>query len=157
MKTLITPKLVLMATLTLVILGQWLSKQLAYHQLYLLIWGAWLASHDLKNQAYPLWIWLLGTGLLLPFFPVTLTSLILFLIALLAEIIDLKIGSGDFFYLSTLALTLPLSRILWIIQLGALLAIATIYWQKKQQEAIAFVPFLLLAYALVLGINNLLP
>lgn len=142
--------------ISLLFLGQLATGQITSLEGYLLVWGAVLALYDLKSQSYPLWIWLAGTACLLPFTWVNTTSMILFCLAILAEIKDIKIGSGDFFYLSTLALVLSASDILWIIQLASLMGIVTILTLKQGKQPIAFVPFLLLGQFILLQLNQLI-
>ncbi|MFA9468287.1 prepilin peptidase [Streptococcus sp. E24BD] len=140
----------------LLLLIQLATGQVSYAEGYLLLWGAILALYDLTNQSYPLWIWLAGTAVILPFTGVNTTSLILFCLAILAEIKDIKIGSGDFFYLSTLALVLSTSDILWIIQLASLMGIMAVWASKQGKQPIAFVPFLLLGQFILLQLNQLI-
>ena len=54
-----------------------------------------------------------------PFLPLNTVSIILLLLGIIAELFDIKIGSGDFFYLASLSLFLDLESILWIVELGS--------------------------------------
>lgn len=142
--------------LLLFLFGTWLSGQLAWPDFYLLAWGLVLAGHDMRRQSYPLWLWLLGTALFLPFFPITTTSLILFLLAILAEVKDIKLGAGDLLYLATLSLRLDLTQLLWLVQVASLLGIIWVYSTQKRDKALAFIPFLLVGHLTVLLFNNLI-
>lgn len=146
--------LVGLTLLFLFLFGTWQSELLAWSDLYLLVWGLVLADHDLRSQSYPLWLWLLGTALFLPFFPITTTSIILFLLAILAEVKDIKLGSGDLLYLATLSLRLDLSQLLWLVQVASLLGIAWVYRTQKKDKALAFIPFLLVGHVTVLLLNG---
>lgn len=63
---------------------------------------------------------------------------------------NINIGAGDFFYLGTLGLANPLTDLLWIIQFASLLGIFFYLLQLNKQKTIAFIPFLVVGYALVL-------
>lgn len=148
--------LVSLALMIVFFLGTWQSRQLAWPDLYLLIWGLVLAGHDLRSQSYPLWLWLLGTAILLPFFPITTTSLILFLLAILAEVKDIKLGSGDLLYLATLSLRLELTQLHWLVQLASLTGIIWLFWHKKRDQTLAFIPFLWFSHVIVLLLRDLI-
>lgn len=139
-----------LAALGATLITQTINGQLAAANLYLFVWGSVLAYHDIKTQSYPFWLWLAGTALLLPFVGLNATTLILLGLAILAEVKNINIGSGDFFYLSTLALILPLTELLWVIQIGSLLGIIFIWRQEQSRQAIPFVPFLWLAHLVVI-------
>lgn len=70
-------------------------------------------------------------------------------IGILAEVVDINIGSGDFLYLATIGLSLPLHQMLFIIQIGAWLGIIYCLVMRKMKKTIAFLPFLSIAYIIV--------
>ncbi|MGT2772521.1 prepilin peptidase [Streptococcus marimammalium] len=107
-----------------------------------------LSFYDIFYQEYPLIIWLFSTLGVLIAYPIKPIGIILFLIALLAEYRDIKIGSGDIFYLSTISLTMTFWQLSWLIQLSSLLGILVILFNNN--KPIAFIPFLTLAYCLIL-------
>ena len=107
-----------------------------------------LSLYDLKNQSFPLLIWLLPSASLLLFLPLNMVSIILLLLGIIAELFDIKIGSGDFFYLASLSLFLDLESILWIVELGSLVGILYCLFDKNKR--IPFIPFLFLGYLLVI-------
>lgn len=118
-------------------------------QLYFLLLSLTLSIYDLKTQSYPLIIWLGASLPLFLAFGINTASLLLLLLALLAECYYIKMGSGDFLYLASLSLLIPHYQLLWVIQVSCLVAI--IYLLKKGQQApIAFVPFLTLGYMTIL-------
>ena len=82
-----------------------------------------LSLYDLKSLGFPILAWLLPTLGLFFFAPLSPIFLILCLLGILAEMTDIKIGSGDFFYLASLSLGLSLTALLWVIELGALAGI----------------------------------
>ncbi|MGE9904395.1 competence protein ComC [Streptococcus alactolyticus] len=61
---------------------------------------------------------------------------------------DIKIGSGDFFYLASLSLGFSLTALLWVIELGSLAGILS--YLLKRCKHIPLVPFLFLGYLLVI-------
>ena len=124
---------------------------LFHSQIFILIFSTLLSLYDLKRQEFPLLIWLLPNILLLCFTPINTLAIILVALGVIAELVDLKIGSGDFFYLASLSLLLDLQTILWIIELGSLSGIAYCFFQKNKR--IPFVPFLFLGY-LILSFFN---
>ena len=108
-----------------------LATALYYHDiiapssLFIFFFSMTLSLYDLKNQSFPLLIWLLPSASLLLFLPLNTVSIILLLLGIIAELFDIKIGSGDFFYLASLSLFLD------------------------KNKRIPFIPFLFLGYLLV--------
>lgn len=125
---------------------------LSHNQLFILIFSTVLSLYDLKYQEFPLLIWFLPSISLLFFHSINTLTLILLSLGVLAELFDLKIGSGDFLYLASLSLVLNLQSILWVVEIGSLLGI--IYYFFQRNKRIPFVPFLFLGY-LVFFIFNL--
>lgn len=118
--------------------------------LYTLTLGLILSYYDIKTQEYPLIIWLMMTLLLLPFCPANLLFTLFCLLGLFAMLRNINIGAGDFFYLGTLGLANPLTDLLWIIQFASFLGIFFYLLRLNKQKTIAFIPFLVVGYALVL-------
>ncbi|VTS19449.1 type IV leader peptidase family protein [Streptococcus porcinus] len=102
-----------------------------------------LSLFDIKSRSYPMIFWLIAYTLAVMVVGFNLLSCIFLTLALLAILFPQKIGSGDFFYLSLLALAYPLSTVLWIIQGASLLGI--LYCRFLAQKSIPFIPFLTLA------------
>lgn len=131
-----------------------LATALYYHDiiapssLFIFFFSMTLSLYDLKNQSFPLLIWLLPSASLLLFLPLNTVSIILLLLGIIAELFDIKIGSGDFFYLASLSLFLDLESILWIVELGSLVGILYCLFDKNKR--IPFIPFLFLGYLLVI-------
>lgn len=118
--------------------------------LYYALFSFGLAYHDCRTKSYPLWLWLLGELPLLVIFPLNKTSLFLLLLGGITYFITIDIGSGDFLYLSSLALWLSPQQLLWVIQLASLLGIGYIFYRQKRQEPIPFIPFLAVAGLLII-------
>lgn len=87
-----------------------LATALYYHDiiapssLFIFFFSMTLSLYDLKKQSFPLLIWLLPSASLLLFLPLNTVSIILLLLGIIAELFDIRIGSGDFFYLASLSL-----------------------------------------------------
>lgn len=122
-----------------------------FFYIYTMVLGLILSYYDIKTQEYPLMVWLSLTLLLLPFFPANLTFILLCLLGLFAILKNINIGAGDFFYLGTLGLVVPLSYLLWIVQFASLLGIFFYLFKLNKKKTIAFIPFLVMGYALVLA------
>ena len=117
--------------------------------------GMLLSAFDIKENSYPLVIWLIFT---IPIFLLnSINPLFIFLILLtiISFVFDIRIGSGDFLFLATLSLSLSELQILFLIQFSSFLGIVYfIIWKKK---IIPFVPFMYSVYLLILVFTNLLP
>lgn len=118
---------------------------LSWNQVCLILISLLLSLYDLKNQNYPLVIILLAGLVTCSFCGSNTTALILLLLGVSAQILPLGIGEGDLYYLALLGLTTDLHSLLWLIQLGSLLAILFII-SRKEKRAVPFLPFLSLAY-----------
>lgn len=119
-------------------------EQLSYF--YLLVMGLILSYYDIKNQEYPLIIWLTLTLVFLTLYPINVTFIILCLLGIFAIIKNINIGAGDFFYLATLGLLLSLNDLLWTLQFASLFGIIFFLLKLNKGKSIAFVPFLVLGY-----------
>lgn len=120
------------------------------HYLVLLS-GLVLAIYDIKHREYPLVVWLVFVLISLPFGQFQLITLICLLLGLLAYRFDLKMGSGDFLYLASISLMTNFQTFLWVIQLSSLLGILC-FLLFKPKQVLPFIPFLVLAYGLVISI-----
>lgn len=116
--------------------------------LFIIFLSLTLSIYDLKYQSFPLLIWLLPSCCLLPVTPIKTLTIILLLFGIIAELIDVKLGSGDCFYLATLSLFLDLQNILWIVEIGSFTGI--IFCLLHKNKRIPFVPFLFFGYLFVL-------
>jgi leader peptidase (prepilin peptidase)/N-methyltransferase len=108
-----------------------------------------LTGFDLKSHSFPLIIWLIFFVILC--FSSTLNPLIFVCLALAigAEFFPLKIGSGDFLYLSLLCFSLTFFQLNLVVLFASLAGIGYYLITKKKQE-IAFLPFLFLGFSCVL-------
>ncbi|MCU9533453.1 prepilin peptidase [Streptococcus sp. CSL10205-OR2] len=147
------PKMSLLMLFTGLIIAilayKWMSTTITSTHIVIIGISLLLSLYDIFYQEYPLTIWMILTLSTIIFYPITLTAIILFLLALLAEFRDIKIGSGDLFYLSTISLTITIWQLSWLIQLASLMGIVVIFLSHNNKKPIAFIPFLTLAYCLV--------
>ncbi|MDY4762010.1 A24 family peptidase [Streptococcus thoraltensis] len=117
-------------------------------QVILLAASLCLSLYDFKSHSFPLVIWLMifiPMALINHWQPVTSVFILL---GILAEIQDIKMGSGDFLYLALLSLAMSFEEILWIIQIASLMGILIL--SSKKDRELAFVPYLSLAYVILL-------
>lgn len=117
--------------------------------LLLLLMSLMLSLYDSQTQSFPLIVWLAFLPVTLFLGEINLLVVLLFLVGILAELIDLKIGSGDIFYLATLCLAISLQELLWVVQVASLMGISHIILRKKEGR-IAFLPCLSMGYVLIL-------
>lgn len=117
----------------------------------ILLSGLVLAIYDIKHREYPLVVWLVFVLISLPFGQFQLITLVCLLLGLLAYRFDLKMGSGDFLYLASISLMTNFQTFLWVIQISSLLGILC-FLLFKPKQALPFIPFLVLAYGLVISI-----
>lgn len=97
-----------------------------------------LSYYDIKYQEYPIFLWILFTISTIILTPITKVSIVLCLFGILAEVVDINIGSGDFLYLATIGLSLPLHQMLFIIQIGAWLGIIYCLVMRKMKKNDSF-------------------
>lgn len=117
---------------------------------YLLLFSVLLSYFDLKSFCYPLFLWFFGTCPLLPFYGINSLFIFLLIIAFISNQVNLNIGSGDFLYLATLSLILPMVDLLCIIQIGAFLGI--FYAKVCCITRLPLIPFLTLAFYFMINI-----
>ena len=122
----------------------WSVGFLALSQVILITAGLTLSIYDLRHQEYPLLVWLTfhlvlmvccGWNLIMAFFLV---------LGIISHVIDIRIGTGDFLFLSSCSLVFTLTEILILIQFASTTGILAFLLLKKK-ERLPFVPFLLLA------------
>ena len=118
-------------------------------QVILVTAGLTLGIYDLRHQEYPLLVWLIfhlvlmvccGWNLIMAFFLV---------FGIIAHVIDIRIGAGDFLFLSSCSLVFTLTEILILIQFASTTGILAFLLLKKK-ERLPFVPFLLLAACVII-------
>lgn len=113
-------------------------------QFILVTAGLVLAIYDIKHREYPLMVWLVFAGLVLALLGFNAPFFFFLFLGLVAEIMDIKMGSGDFLYMALIALVFSLTDLLWIIQISSFLGIFFTVLLKQTNSKIPFVPYLLL-------------
>ncbi|MDO4667754.1 MAG: prepilin peptidase [Streptococcus sp.] len=116
-------------------------KVIDLSQLVLLIMGVILALYDQKYLEYPVFIWFLFHCILCILTGWNITMLFFLFVGILAIFINLRIGAGDFLFLSSCATIFSLNHILIIIQIACLLGFIQ-FGYKKKKDRIAFIPCL---------------
>ena len=122
---------------------------LTLSQVILITAGLTLGIYDLRHQEYPLLVWLTfhlvlmiccGWNLIMAFF---------LILGIIAHVIDIRIGAGDFLFLASCALVFTLTELLILIQFASTTGILAFLLLKKK-ERLPFVPFLLLAACVII-------
>lgn len=111
-------------------------------QVLLLTAGLTLAIYDIRHQEYPLMVWLVFHLLITLLAGWNPLMLILLFLGLLAHVVPVGIGAGDFLFLSSCAAIFSLTEILILIQVASLTGILIFVLQKKKGR-LAFVPCLM--------------
>ena len=118
-------------------------------QLILITAGLTLGIYDFQHQEYPLLVWL-TFHLILMFFCSWNPAMAFFLIlGIIAHVIDIRMGAGDFLFLASCALIFSLTEMLFLIQFSSTTGILAFLLLKKK-ERLPFVPFLLLAACVII-------
>ena len=113
-------------------------------QIILISAGLTLGIYDFRHQEYPLLIWIFFHLLLMACSSWNLFMAFFLILGIIAHIIDIRIGAGDFLFLSSCSLVFTLTEILILIQFASTTGILAFLLLKKK-ERLPFVPFLLLA------------
>ena len=113
-------------------------------QLILITAGLTLGIYDLQHQEYPLLVWLTFHLVLMVCCGWNLIMAFFLILGIIAHVIDIRIGAGDFLFLASCALVFSLTEILILIQFASTTGILAFLLLKKK-ERLPFVPFLLLA------------
>ena len=113
-------------------------------QLILITTGLTLGIYDLQHQEYPLIVWLIFHLILMVCCSWNLIMAFFLVLGIIAHVIDIRIGAGDFLFLSSCSLVFTLTEILILIQFASTTGILAFLLLKKK-ERLPFVPFLLLA------------
>lgn len=128
--------------------------QLSPVELITLLTGLYLIVYDCQYQAYPFLLWLVSfTGSIFFALPNWMT-LTLLLLAGLAQLGYIPMGTGDFLYLASISLFLDFRQLLSNIEIASLTGLLafTLYRDKK---SIPFVPFIYFGLILILSIKKL--
>ena len=118
-------------------------------QLILITAGLTLGIYDLQHQEYPLLVWLTFHLILMVCSSWNLTMAFFLILGIIAHVIDIRMGAGDFLFLASCSLVFTLTEILILIQFASTTGILAFLLLKKK-ERLPFVPFLLLAACVII-------
>ena len=122
---------------------------LTLSQVILITAGLTLSIYDLRHQEYPLIVWLIFHLILMICSSWNLIMAFFLVLGIIAHVIDIRIGAGDFLFLASCALVFSLTEILILIQFASTTGILAFLLLKKK-ERLPFVPFLLLAACMII-------
>ena len=122
---------------------------LTLNQVILIAAGLTLGIYDFRHQEYPLLVWLIFHLILIVCCGWNLVMIFFLILGILAHFIDIRIGAGDFLFLSSCALIFSLTELLILIQFASTTGILSFLLLKKK-ERLPFVPFLLLAACVII-------
>ena len=127
----------------------WSVGFLTLGQVILVTAGLTLSIYDLRHQEYPLLVWLAFHLILMVCCGWNLAMAFFLILGIIAHLIDIRIGAGDFLFLASCSLVFTLTEILIVIQFASTTGILTFLLLKKK-ERLPFVPFLLLATCVII-------
>jgi len=122
---------------------------LTLSQIILVTAGLTLGIYDLRHQEYPLIVWLIFHLILMVCCSWNLIMAFFLVLGIISHVIDIRIGAGDFLFLSSCSLVFTLTEILILIQFASTTGILAFLLLKKK-ERLPFVPFLLLAACMII-------
>ena len=122
---------------------------LTLSQVILVTAGLTLSIYDLRHQEYPLLVWLTFHLVLMVCCGWNLIMAFFLILGIIAHVIDIRIGAGDFLFLASCALIFSLTEMLILIQFASTTGILAFLLLKKK-ERLPFVPFLLLAACMII-------
>lgn len=125
-----------------------LSNKIDLLHFLTLIFCLILSILDIREHQFPLIIWIFFAIIFIVFFPSNLINYLWIILALLSEIRDLKIGSGDFLWLFIASFSLSFFELILLIQISSILGI--LYFLFKKPNEIPFIPFLSTGYLALL-------
>ena len=118
-------------------------------QVILITAGLTLGIYDFRHQEYPLLVWLIFHLFLMVCSSWNLTMAFFLILGIIAHVIDIRMGAGDFLFLASCALVFSLTEMLILIQFASTTGILAFLLLKKK-ERLPFVPFLLLAACMII-------
>ena len=118
-------------------------------QVILITAGLTLGIYDFRHQEYPLLVWITFHLPLMVYSGWNLVMVFFLALGILAHFIDIRMGAGDFLFLSSCALVFSATELLILIQFASATGILAFLLQKKK-ERLPFVPFLLIAACVII-------
>lgn len=122
---------------------------LSLSQVILITAGLTLGIYDFRHQEYPLLVWMTFHLLLMASSGWNLVMIFFLALGIVAHFIDIRMGAGDFLFLSSCSLVFSVTELLILIQSASAMGILAFLLQKKK-ERLPFVPFLLLAACVII-------
>ena len=122
---------------------------LTFGQVILITAGLTLGIYDFRHQEYPLLVWLIFHLILMVCSSWNLTMAFFLILGIIAHVIDIRMGAGDFLFLASCVLIFSLTEMLILIQFASTTGILAFLLLKKK-ERLPFVPFLLLAACMII-------
>ena len=127
----------------------WSLGLLSLGQVVLITAGLTLGIYDFRHQEYPLLVWMTFHLLLMACSGWNLVMAVFLILGIMAHFIDIRMGAGDFLFLSSCALVFSATELLILIQFASATGILAFLLQKKK-ERLPFMPFLLLAACVII-------
>ena len=127
----------------------WSLGLLSLGQVVLITAGLTLGIYDFRHQEYPLLVWMTFHLLLMACSGWNLVMAVFLILGIMAHFIDIRMGAGDFLFLSSCALVFSATELLILIQFASATGILAFLLQKKKERH-PFVPFLLLAACMII-------
>ena len=127
----------------------WSLGLLSLGQVILITAGLTLGIYDFRHQEYPLLVWMTFHLILMASSGWNLVMVFFLALGILAHFIDIRMGAGDFLFLSSCSLVFSATELLILIQFASATGILAFLLQKKK-ERLPFVPFLLLAACVII-------
>ena len=127
----------------------WSLGLLSLGQVVLITAGLTLGIYDFRHQEYPLLVWMTFHLLLMACSGWNLVMAVFLILGIMAHFIDIRMGAGDFLFLSSCALVFSATELLILIQFASATGILAFLLQKKK-ERLPFVPFLLVAACMII-------
>ena len=127
----------------------WSWEWISLGQVILITAGLTLGIYDFRHQEYPLLVWMAFHLILMAFCGWNLVMVFFFILGVIAHVIDIRMGAGDFLFLASCALVFSVTELLILIQFASATGILAFLSQKKK-ERLPFVPFLLLAACVII-------
>ena len=118
-------------------------------QIILITSGLTLSIYDLRHQEYPVLVWLTFHLILMVCCRWNLAMAFFLILGIIAHLIDIRIGAGDFLFLASCAIVFSSTELLILIQFASATGILAFLLLKKK-ERFPFVPFLLLAACMII-------
>ena len=118
-------------------------------QIILITAGLTLGIYDFRHQEYPLLVWLIFDVILMVCSSWNLVMVFFLILGIMAHVIDIRIGAGDFLFLASCSLIFSVTEMLILIQFASTTGILAFLLLKKKKR-LPFVPFLLLATCMII-------